>query len=35
VEHQPSDDEEATHRHARQLTERVVIVAHRPLHEIP
>ena len=35
VEDQPGDDQEATDRDARQLTERVVIAAHRPLHEIP
>ena len=35
VQDQPRDDQEATDRDARQLTERVVIAAHRPLHEIP
>ena len=35
VEYQASDDQEATDRGARQLTERVVIATHRPLHEIP
>ena len=35
VEDQPRDDQEPAGRDARQLTERVVIAAHRPLHEIP
>ena len=35
VEDQPGDDQEPADRDARQLTERVVIAAHRPLHEIP
>src|SRR5262245_37482269 len=35
VEDQPGDHEEAAGRLARQLAERVVVAAHRPLHENP
>jgi hypothetical protein len=35
AEDQPGDDIEPADRDASQLTERVVIARHRPLHEIP
>ena len=35
AEDQPGDDVEPADRDARQLSERIVIARHRPLHEIP
>src|SRR4029079_14454012 len=35
VEAQSRDGQESTDRDARQLTERVMVAGHRPLHEIP